>query len=77
MSSPTLSSTSRSAGEADSRPMDTPKPKEGSMVTRWGVKGLILLALLVGAAINLVPVLWMLSTSLKDNTQAFAYPPTW
>ncbi len=38
---------------------------------------LILFALTVGAAINLVPFAWMLSTSFKNNAQAFSYPPTW
>jgi multiple sugar transport system permease protein len=33
--------------------------------------------LLVGAAINLIPFLWMISTSLKVPTQVFAYPPVW
>jgi len=63
------------AGETE--PLERPKTKEGGLLGRLGMKGLILAALLVGAAINLVPFLWMLSTSLKDNTQAFAYPPTW
>ncbi|MGC4190795.1 MAG: carbohydrate ABC transporter permease [Thermomicrobiales bacterium] len=58
-------------------PSAEPRAKEGNPIRRLGVKGLILIALLIGAAINLVPFLWMLSTSLKDNTQAFAYPPTW
>lgn len=31
----------------------------------------------IGALINIVPFLWMLSTSLKSNSQAFSYPPTW
>ncbi|MDQ3653959.1 MAG: carbohydrate ABC transporter permease [Chloroflexota bacterium] len=37
----------------------------------------ILIVLAVGAIINLVPFGWMLSTSLKNNAQAFSYPPTW
>ncbi|MER3436249.1 MAG: sugar ABC transporter permease [Chloroflexota bacterium] len=38
---------------------------------------LIAVPLLVGAAINLVPFLWMISTSLKTAQEVFAYPPTW
>ncbi len=38
---------------------------------------LILVVLAVGAIVNLVPFGWMLSTSLKNNAQAFSYPPTW
>lgn len=41
------------------------------------IKGLILLALLFGAALNLIPFYWMLSTSLKSNAEVFTYPPTW
>lgn len=33
--------------------------------------------LLVGAAIILIPVLWMISTSLKAESQLFVYPPKW
>lgn len=41
------------------------------------IKGLIVIALLIGAAINLIPFYWMLSTSLKTNAEVFTYPPTW
>jgi ABC-type glycerol-3-phosphate transport system permease component len=44
---------------------------------RMTAKGLILIALVIGAAINLVPFLWMISTSLKSNAEVFLYPPTW
>jgi len=38
----------------------------------------LLLAILIGAAlINLVPFLWMVSTSLKPLSKVFAYPPEW
>ena len=33
--------------------------------------------LTVGALIMIVPFLWMLSTSLKDQQQLFAWPPNW
>jgi multiple sugar transport system permease protein len=35
------------------------------------------LVLIIGAFIMGMPFIWMLLTSLKDFTQAFAYPPTW
>ncbi len=44
---------------------------------RFTAKGLLLIALLIGAAINLIPFLWMISTSLKSNAEVFLYPPTW
>lgn len=40
----------------------------------WIPLGVLLLA---GAAINLIPFVWMISTSLKVPTQVFAYPPVW
>lgn len=33
--------------------------------------------LLIGAAVILVPFLWMVSTSLKTESQLFTYPPQW
>jgi multiple sugar transport system permease protein len=44
---------------------------------RWIIVGVVTLVLAVGAIINLIPFAWMLSTSLKSNSQAFSYPPTW
>lgn len=40
----------------------------------WVPIGLLLLA---GAAVNLIPFLWTVSTSLKVPSQVFSYPPTW
>ncbi len=36
---------------------------------------LVLMALCIGALFPAFPVLWMLSSSLKSNTEIFAYPP--
>lgn len=44
---------------------------------RMIVVGIVTVVLGIGALINIVPFLWMLSTSLKSNSQAFSYPPTW
>ena len=38
-------------------------------------KALVILALLSGALFAGFPVLWMLSSSFKSNTEIFAYPP--
>jgi ABC-type glycerol-3-phosphate transport system permease component len=43
----------------------------------WSPGRIFVFAILaVGAAVNLVPFLWTLSTSLKTPTEVFAYPPT-
>lgn len=31
----------------------------------------------IGAISMLVPFIWMISTSLKDNSEVFTFPPTW
>ena len=44
--------------------------------TKTGItKALVFVALLLGALFAGFPVLWMLSSSLKSNTEIFAYPP--
>jgi multiple sugar transport system permease protein len=42
---------------------------------RMTMKLLVILALLAGAAFAGFPVLWMLSSSFKSNTEIFEYPP--
>jgi multiple sugar transport system permease protein len=44
-------------------------------VKRTITKGLLILALLVGAIFAAFPVVWMLSSSFKSNSEIFAYPP--
>lgn len=39
--------------------------------------GILFLVLLVGAAVNLIPFIWTVSTSLKTPTSVFDYPPKW
>ena len=46
-------------------------------VRRISAKTLIVIALVIGAAINLIPFIWMLSTSLKTPPEVFKYPPSW
>lgn len=44
--------------------------------TKTGItKALVYVALVIGALFAGFPVLWMLSSSLKSNTEIFAYPP--
>ncbi|CAN5415574.1 carbohydrate ABC transporter permease [soil metagenome] len=44
---------------------------------RITAKVVLFAALILGAAINLFPFFWMVTTSLKNNTEVFLYPPTW
>jgi multiple sugar transport system permease protein len=45
---------------------------------RETIRGVLTHALLIpAAAVFLIPFLWMISTSLKPNSQLFAYPPIW
>lgn len=47
-----------------------------SKSTKTGItKALVLIALLLGALYAGFPVLWMLASSFKPNTEIFAYPP--
>lgn len=46
-------------------------------VRRISAKTLIIIALVIGAVINLIPFVWMVSTSLKTPPEVFKYPPTW
>jgi multiple sugar transport system permease protein len=38
-------------------------------------RALVLIALTIGALLPLFPIIWMVSSSLKSNTDIFAYPP--
>lgn len=44
---------------------------------RISAKTVLFAALILGAAINIFPFFWMVTTSLKTNTEVFLYPPTW
>jgi multiple sugar transport system permease protein len=44
---------------------------------RISAKTILFTALIIGAAINVFPFFWMLTTSLKSNAEVFLYPPTW
>src|SRR5215213_1416436 len=49
-----------------------------SRETKERIRGIVIHILLIPAAlVFLLPFLWMLSTSLKPDSQLFAYPPIW
>jgi multiple sugar transport system permease protein len=43
----------------------------------YALRGLIYLLISAGAAIVLIPFVWMVTTSLKPESQLFVYPPEW
>jgi multiple sugar transport system permease protein len=54
--------------------------KRTRSVRRWQGQGrrlLIHVLLLPAAGAFIIPFLWMISTSLKPNSQLFSYPPVW
>lgn len=44
---------------------------------RWGQRVLVYGLLLTGAVVMLIPLLWLLSSSLKDSGRIFLFPPQW
>ena len=49
-----------------------------SRISRNPIVSVLLFVVLVAAALaNLIPFLWMISTSLKPLSKVFAYPPEW
>lgn len=46
-------------------------------VQAWLQQALIYGLILVGAAITTIPLLWLLSSSLKDSGRIFLFPPQW
>ncbi|MCE2467098.1 MAG: carbohydrate ABC transporter permease [Caldilineaceae bacterium] len=46
------------------------------IVSRYVEKALIYCVLLAGAAVLMIPLWWMLSTSVKHPKEVFAFPPT-
>ncbi len=60
---------------------ETTLPRGGSWRSRQAVQRrtqlLTYVVLGLGAAIIMVPFLWMLSTSLKTNQDIYVFPPQW
>jgi multiple sugar transport system permease protein len=61
--------------------VDVATPWQGQRRTRsWARplgRGVVYLLLLAGAALFMVPFVWMLSTSLKEGPQVYTWPPVW
>lgn len=75
-SNTTSTSASALTTVAASTPVDSPPPGGrpwDSIIVRIIIYGL----LLAGVAIVMVPFLWMISTSLKDASELFVFPPQW
>jgi multiple sugar transport system permease protein len=47
------------------------------LIYRLAVRLLIYGALIVGSVVMLVPLFWMISSSLKENYAVFTFPPVW
>jgi multiple sugar transport system permease protein len=77
MASNTTSTSARALTTvAASTPVDSPSPAGrpwDSIIVRIIIYGL----LLAGVAIVMIPFLWMISTSLKDASELFVFPPQW
>lgn len=56
---------------------DTHPPRQGQAASHKARRGLAYLALSFVALISLLPLAWMVSTSLKSRDEVFAYPPQW
>lgn len=54
-----------------------PRVAPGTRASRLVGRGLLYVALTVGAFLMVVPFLWMVSTSFKTLDQVFAFPPQW
>jgi len=59
------------------RPATTPRSVGGFRMGDAAVRVLTYALITAGAAVVLVPFLWMLSTSLKAENRLFVYPPEW
>ncbi|RIK44614.1 MAG: sugar ABC transporter ATP-binding protein [Chloroflexi bacterium] len=55
----------------------TVRTSSGARARRTGVKLLVFVLLLLGAFIQLLPLVYMLSTSLKQPSDVFRMPPEW
>jgi multiple sugar transport system permease protein len=74
MSQETLS---RGASEREISTAATVKPRRRIHVGQLTFTAVLHLLLAFGALVMAAPFVWMVLTSLKDNSQAFRIPPTW
>jgi len=64
--------------QADSSPtLAVRRVRRGYLLRTRGLALLIHLVLIAGSIIVLIPLAWMLSTSLKDPGDVFLFPPKW
>lgn len=55
-----------------------PEPIKKKNIGRFSLsKTAAYILLAIGALVMIIPFVWMLSTSLKDQQQLFAWPPSW
>ena len=54
-----------------------PRTERRRSTGEWALRGATYGLIAFGAAVVLVPFFWMLSTSLKPESQLFVYPPQW
>lgn len=73
MSASTIAETTRRAGQTEVRARDA----RGRRRRRAGKATATYLVLIAGALVMIVPLLWTISTSLKDQSQVFTYPVQW
>ncbi len=59
------------------RPATAPRSVGGFQLGDAAVRVLTYALIAAGAAVVLIPFLWMLSTSLKAENRLFVYPPEW
>jgi multiple sugar transport system permease protein len=55
----------------------TPSSPRGGFRDALIVRVIVYALLLVGVAVVMIPFLWMISTSLKDQSDLFVFPPEW
>lgn len=65
------------ASEPPPKPNYTVPWRERAGTRRLGHALLVYAIVLPGAVLFILPLLWMLSTALKDSKQVFVYPPQW
>ncbi len=61
----------------DATPVPNARRRGRSTTGDIAVRVLVYALILLGVAIVMIPFLWMLSTSLKQESELFVYPPEW
>lgn len=58
-------------------PTSAPSATSDRSAPQWLGRAAIYLLLLLGVSVVMIPFLWMISTSLKDESDLFTFPPEW